>query len=671
MDLSAVVAQQQQTATQQSILDSELVGNDLLQQIKELLLGNNQIQVESAASADESSKDMSALLDAAKTMVVDNESNAEEMQASLINLTDASKSMAAQKENSGLIAHLKSAGGLLKTMAKIAAKEYIQSTKAGKMWTDISKEMKKQGAAKTKVIEGKKADNANPVGGGGGVPFLDNKMLAASMAMAVFKALNPVTLVMTFLTKVLPLLIVFGLLLYGFIKGYFNTSVETAIAGVVAFIIAAAGAYFAWKIAKEAIFLAFKFAMMIVQTVASIAADWAEFALVAGVVVVVAAAFILVSVVLIAAVALIGVMIAVALAAIVVALAKALLEVVKVIIDGIVYAVKAFAEIAPFLGKIITDLMQTTLTVLTEAILFIPKAILQLVVGGIDAVMSAISSIVDSIGNVVKTVLKAIGSAAGGFIKSLFGGNKEEKKKENVSDQDLKELSIKALSANFEVGGTFATLVANGFVDSFASIIEPVKTAMENVANNFNEAYVATMDKINSLFTAVSKTVQNETSKLVAAMVADLTALTTAFLGLILGLPIVGWLMGIVGANSFTKALEPLVANTAQISALVASVLKAVQAKKEGYAKSVAVTNTVTNSETSVIDSGINTIAPTDTEGVNEETTTLRGVPSNFVTAQAFNAQMAAVRNSMKDVVDAIYATAPKDDKSGGLFSWW
>lgn len=647
-----------------------LLGNDLLEQIKEAFLDNYKVSVETAETQEESAKSLTSLTDGVKELVSNEQENASNLEASLANLTDATTKSMASNKSEGLVSHLKNTGSILKQMAKLAAKEYVQNTKYGKLWTNISKEMKKQGAAKTKVIEGKKGEEGGG-GGGGDVPPLDSKLIAASMAMAAFKALNPVTMVMTFLTKVVPMLIVFGLLLYGFIKGYFNTSVEAAIAGVVAFIIAAAGAYFAWKIAKEAVYLAFKFAMMIVQTVASVAADWAEFALVAAAVAVVAAAFILVSVVLIAAVLLIGVMIAVALAAIVVALAKALLEVVKVIVDGIVYAIKAFAEIAPMLGKIITDMMHTAIEVLTEAITFIPKAILSLVVGGIDAIMGAITSIVDSIGNVVATVLKAIGSAAGGFIKGLFGFGKKEEPKKEITEDELKELSIKALTANFEVGGVFATLVAEGFIKAFENIIEPVKTAMETVATNFDAAYQGTMSKISSLFTDVSKTISSQTKLLIAGMLNDLNVITGAYLSILFGMPLVGWLMGLVGSNSFTKALEPLVENSRQIAALIADVLQAVSMKQNGIAKSTAITNTVTNAETSVIESGINTIVPTDTEGVNEETTTLKGVPSNFVTAQAFSLQMAAVRASMKDVVDAIYKTAPKDSKDKGLFSWW
>lgn len=670
-DLSAVVAQQQQAATQQSILDSELVGNDLLQQIKELLLGNNQIQVESAASADESSKDMSALLDATKTMVVDNESNAEEMQASLSDLTDASKGMAAQKENSGLIAHLKSAGGMLKQMAKIAAKEYVQQTKYGKLWTNISKEMKKQGAAKTKVVEGK-SDEGGKGGGGGDVPPLDNKMIAASMAAAAFKALNPVTMVLTFLTKVVPMLIVFGLLLYGFIVGYLNGTVADFVLTLVTVIIAAVLAYVAYLYIKEAIMFGIKVACEFMKVGIEAAADWAAVYVIIAVIAIIAVAFLVAAVLVVAIIALAIVGIVIAMYFLTKAIQSMMEDMIEDIMEVfgeqigelkklIMSTIAVFATLVPIMSKMMTSTAETLKTGMEKAL------------SGISATFKVMTDTMDKLATEISDIFNGLAAA---ILASAIGKSVQQQKEQAAN------LTIQSLTAEFESNekmiSEISNMVAANINETIAqafsgvgSAISQFVTAVTDLVSNANTVIGDILTAVYSLFEGAYNIITKSTVLLIGKIIEDVDRITNAFVGLLFGLPLVGWLMGLVGSNSFTEALKPLVENTAQIKALTKSVLEAVTAKRQGYAHSSATNNTVTNSETSVIDSAINTITPTDTETVNEDTTTLQGTPSNFVTAQAFGAQMAAVRAQMKDMIEAIYKTAPEKTSKKGLFGWW
>lgn len=639
-----------------------------IEEMKHALFELTHVSVETQATDTEQVSGLKDLCDTCSQMVAVGEKQAEST-ASLESLTAAAeaKKMTADKSG-GIIAQIKNTGSILKEMAKIAAKEYVQNTKTGKLWTNISKEMKKQGAAKTKVIEGKKDEKGGSIGDVP-APELNSGLIAAQMADAAAKALNPVTLVMTFLTKVLPLILIFGLLLYGFIKGYLGGDVYDFLVVVGTIVFTAFLAYVAWMMVKEGILLAFKFVCEVIKTIASVSADWAEFALVAGVVVVIMAAFILVAAVLIIAVVLIGVVIAIAIGAILTSIVKTLVEIGKIFMDAIGHVVDVLVEIAPKLVALAKDLFG----LIHDALMLIPNFIRELITVAVDTFFETMGKLVDHILGFCDKVLSTIGNVVAKLFGGIFGsifGEKEEPKKEEKPEQDLSKLAIDTLNANMMIGGEFASMLLDGFSAAFAEAIEPAKLAMENIAESFNMAYTSTMDKINSLFTAVSETVKNQTGILIASLIADLNIITGAFLSLLFGMPIVGWLMGLVGANSFTKALEPLVENTRQIVELQTQLLKAATMKQNGYAKSTAITNTVTNSETQVLDSATNTIMPTDGETVESETTTLSRTPSNFVTAQAFNMQMGRITAAMDDVVKAIYATAP-ETKSGGLFAGW
>ena len=639
-----------------------------IEEMKHALFELTHVSVETQATDTEQVSGLKDLCDTCSQMVAVGEKQAEST-ASLESLTATAeaKKMSADK-SSGIIAQIKNTGSVLKDMAKLAAKEYVMNTKAGKLWTNISKEMKKQGASKTKVIEGKKDEK----GGDGGevpAPELNSGLIASQMADAAAKALNPVTLVMTFLTKVLPLILIFGLLLYGFIKGYLGGDVYDFLVVVGTIVFTAFLAYVAWMMVKEGILLAFKFVCEVIKTLASVSADWAEFALVAGIVVVIMVAFILVAAVLIIAVVLIGVVIAIAIGAILTSIVKTLVEIGKIFMDAIGHVVDVLVEIAPKLVALAKEMFG----LIHDALMLIPNFIRELITVAVDTFFETMGKLVDHVLGFCEKILTTIGNVVAKLFGGIFGsifGKKEEPKKEEKSEQDLSKLAIDTVNANMMIGGEFARMLFEGFSAAFAEAIEPAKLAMENIAESFNMAYTSTMDKINSLFTAVSETVQKQTGILIASLIADLNIITGAFLSLLFGMPIIGWLMGLVGANSFTKALEPLVENTRQIVDLQTQLLKAATMKQNGYAKSTAVTNTVTNSETQVLDTATNTIMPTDGENVETETTTLSKTPSNFVTAQAFNAQMAKINETMENVVKAIYATAP-ETKSGGLFSGW
>lgn len=664
--LGEYVAQTNQLSVLKETLDADHVSNDLLAQIKDQLIGNNQIQVE---TSDENTAGMSALLDATKEMAANADDNAVQLETGISSLTaSATKNMAGGKNND-LVARIKSIGSSMLLMTKLAAKEYAQSTKVGKIFADVGKQLKKQGEPKTTVIQSQQPEQK---AGGGKIKslMLNSKMIASAMGAATLKALNPVALVTAFLTKVLPLIVLFGLFLFGFIKGYMNGTIADALIAMTLLIVAAVAAYIAYLYIKEAILYGIKIACEMTKVAIAAAANWAAVGVIIAMVAVIGVAFLL-------AAALIIVIVGAAIVGVVVAmyfLTKAIKGMMEDMIDDIA---STFDEQLDGMKKLIAETIGTFTTLVpimsqmmndTAASL---KTGVEKALSGIQETFKVMTSTMDSLASEISKIFNGLAAA----ILASAIGKAVKQREETIANTTINSLTAQ-FKTNPELIGAIAAVVGQGFLGEISSIISSISSAVGQFAVASAEmidlarmTLSTAVDGVISLFNDAGNIIIGQTILLISKIVDDVNLITGAFVAMLTGLPIVGWLMGLVGANSFAEALQPLTENSMQIKNLTAEILDGVTAKRGGFAKSQAVTNTVANDNTSYIESSMNTLMPTDGESLNVETTSLSETPANFITPLTFNNQLGAVRQALKDVVDAIYKTAPENEKKG-LFGW-
>lgn len=159
-------------------------------------------------------------------------------------------------------------------------------------------------AATTKMLVSKKKESAaNPKGPG--THTIDSKLIADKLTTGLCKTLNPIELVKAFFTKLLPLLIIGGLLLYGFVVGFMKGTFWDFVVVLGATIVGLFVAFVAFQIAKTLILLGVQIACEWIKV--ALAAQPAALAMIAvGVIVL---AFLAVAAVI--AVAVVGAIIAV------------------------------------------------------------------------------------------------------------------------------------------------------------------------------------------------------------------------------------------------------------------------------------------------------------------------------------------------------------------------
>lgn len=654
--------------------DSNAIALDISDNMRilvDLLTQNNKINVETGKDAYEQASNLSKLVDATKQMTeelknssVDNEKS----DLSSLSPTAEQKDMmnVGGKENPE-VGILKSIAGTILNIPKLMIKKAKDDFKEAKAIISMEKSMAKANKPGTKVISGKSGsekdkpeDKKNPL--------LNSMMIASKMADAASKALNPIKLVAAFLTKVLPIIIIAGLFLYGFFKAWLKEDAFGAILALTATIVTIFAAYMLWKYGKETILFAVKLAFETIKMIAGVSAAWAVVAMFAVMIAImlpiILVVFLVLLVVVTVLVALIAVALVAALAAIVVMLGKALGELFKVIIDCIVYAVEGLAKIFP----LVLDMFKELISFILDIILMIPQFISDLIVGFIEGLGNIIVSIIDTIMNVISSIFGGIAKAVGSVIGGLFGGlfGKKDKKED---EKELKEMTINTLQAQFSVGGALASLIGQGFIEAVHSAFNETMSSIEGIAENFKTSYDETMNEINSVMRDVREMIISQTVALITALIADMTAITGAFLAILLGFPIIGWMMGLMGSNSFSKALEPLVENTTQIKSLIEKIIEGMSAKTASIAKSISTVNNEGTS-TTVIDSVNNSVSPIEgaVEMDSETAVISGGIENPVVTSQQFGFQMYEIKNLLKQLVEV--SKASDAQKSSGIFSW-
>ena len=103
------------------------------------------------------------------------------------------------------------------------------------------------------LLSKKKEDGAKPPKPGNN--GIDSKLIAEKLTTGLCKTLNPIELVKAFFTKLLPLLIIGGLLLYGFVVGFMEGTFWDFVIVLGATIIGLFVAFVAFQIAKTLILL--------------------------------------------------------------------------------------------------------------------------------------------------------------------------------------------------------------------------------------------------------------------------------------------------------------------------------------------------------------------------------------------------------------------------------
>lgn len=160
-------------------------------------------------------------------------------------------------------------GGILAKMGGLLSKMVLGGLKQDKLIGKNLKDIIKNTTAIAKKSDKKEtpsitSQSANPAKIQTKPPQLDSKAIAGAMAGAATKALNVVTMVKTFITTILPKIIIFGLLLMMFIQSWFEVDLLDAFwitLGIIATIIIVAYlAYIAYQYIKAQILLAIQIA---------------------------------------------------------------------------------------------------------------------------------------------------------------------------------------------------------------------------------------------------------------------------------------------------------------------------------------------------------------------------------------------------------------------------
>lgn len=146
------------------------------------------------------------------------------------------------------------------------------------------------------LLSKKKEDGAKPADPG--KQGIDSKLIADKLTTGLCKTLNPIELVKAFFTKLLPLLIVGGLLLYGFVVGFMEGTFWDFVTVLGITIIGLFIAYVAFQYVKSLILLEIQIACEFIKV--ALAAEPAAMAMLAvGIIVV---AFLVVAAVIVVAV---------------------------------------------------------------------------------------------------------------------------------------------------------------------------------------------------------------------------------------------------------------------------------------------------------------------------------------------------------------------------------
>ena len=148
--------------------------------------------------------------------------------------------------------------GSILSLLKINQDGLSHEVKEERILNNIQKGLLKN-EKKTKTAEATPINNSQ----GGEIPPIDPTKIdmsgiAKSMAQATAAQLSPAKLIKEFFTAMLPYIIIFGLLLYGFVVGFMDGDFMDFVMILGGIVVAAFLAYIAWQMVKAGILLAFQ-----------------------------------------------------------------------------------------------------------------------------------------------------------------------------------------------------------------------------------------------------------------------------------------------------------------------------------------------------------------------------------------------------------------------------
>jgi len=259
--------------------------------------------------------------------------------------------------------------------------------------------------AKTNVLVSKKKEltSNKPEPGKQGI---DSKMIADQMKQGLMTALNPVTLVKTFFSFILPKLIVLGLLLYGFIVGFLGGDVYDFVCAMGAVVIGLFVAFIAFQISKQLILLGIQ-----------IACEWIKVALAAQPAAIAIVAIGIILVAFLAVAALIAVTIIAAVLGIVVAmyvLTKAMKAMVTSMIEGIMGVFQEQLVKTESMIKETMTIISTVIPLLTEKMLEMTNTLsvgLNKVIGNLASSFLVMEQTMDGLASEMSKIFNGLAAA--------------------------------------------------------------------------------------------------------------------------------------------------------------------------------------------------------------------------------------------------------------------
>ena len=513
--------------------------------------------------------------------------------------------------------------------------------------------------------------SSKKAGKGGGIS-LDAKTMAkgigSAISGAITKILSPVALVKAFFTELFPILITVGILLYAFITGWFDGDLIDVIMVLVGIIIVAYLAYLAWTMIKDMIVHGIKIACEFLKVAIEAAADWAAVYVIIAVIAVIAVAFLIAAalIIVIIGLALVGIVLAVWLITkVITSMIEDMTEKIMGIMeeqfsaleDMIVSVVSTFAVLVPMLCDLMTDVAEELEDGISDAL------------SGIWMTFQMMTYTMETLSNEIQRIFNGLVAA----ILASFLGKAVKQTEEQAAD-----ITIEALNADFKIGGMLSAMIADiigtGFTDMLSEVTESALDSLDDLIDTMadfvddiaDSAYYAMM-KISDVISDMGDAAINTIYEMGIAVVVGVWQLVGTFMAILFTMPLVGLMMGLVGNNSFSEAIQPLIAQTEIIVSLLAAIVANNTMLKSQQAVPYSMTN-VTEGDNYGDNSSLTTIGQTDGTHIIESPTNYTHREDAGISDEDMISN-ANFEKYMKAILRALAPVTQKNEKSRGFFA--
>lgn len=556
------------------------------------LLEQNKISIEAADNEKESVASLKDLVNKSGEMVNSTEKQNESLE-SLSAATEAASMAGGDGGTSKIVDALKNLGGHLKTMVRQSAKSLTQNKSLTKIFNKVGKVLSKGKEKATKVTTAAKKGAAKA----GGIALDAAKMakgIGNSISGAITKVLNPIEMVKAFFEQLLPLLLIAGILIYAFITGWFDGDFMDVVGVLVSIIIAAVLAYIAWMMIKEAISQGIKILCEFLKVAIEATADWAAVYVIIAVIAVIALAFLLAAalIIIIIGLALVGIVIAVwMITKVITSMIEDMTEKIMGIMeeqfsaleDMIVSVISTFATLVPLLCSMMVTVAENL------------KKGIQKAINGISATFEMMTAVMQGLSDEISRIFNGLAAA---ILASALG---QAVKK---TEEEAAELTIETLNAELKMNGWLTATIASIVADGFLDIIEDLADACEDFLDDLTWAIYEPMQGVFStikdiMYDAIDGLldfIDDATYTIMDigfAVIEGIATIVAMFIAILFAMPLVGLLMGLVGTNSFSAALAPLISVAEDIHELLKTIVAANRANR---AQTAVPSNTISSS---------------------------------------------------------------------------